>query len=154
MCSSDLPARLGLAYAMAFQLLNTVEEHASESMRRLREGAEGPEAERGLWGDALASLRDAGASPADVLRVMAGVEVEPVFTAHPTEAKRSSVLEQHRELMRLLHASFGGMDASSTPAPSMRADVVALLERLWRTGEILLQKPTVADERQIGRAHV
>ena len=146
--AGEVPARLGLAYAMAFQLLNTVEEHAAESMRHLREGAEGPEAERGLWGEVLAGLRDSRADPGEFLGALAAVEVEPVFTAHPTEAKRSSVLEQHRELMRLLRSASMGAGQGASPGGSMRADVVALLERLWRTGEILLQKPTVADERR------
>lgn len=149
---SEPPTRLGLAYAMAFQLLNTVEEHAAESMRHLREAAEGPEAERGLWGEVLGSLRRTGAGAGELAAVMAGVEVEPVFTAHPTEAKRSSVLEQHRELMRLLRAmgggGAGGMTAAMHGGDTGRAEVMALMERLWRTGEILMQKPTVADERR------
>ena len=90
------PARLGLGLAVAFQLLNTVEEHAAESMRHLRETAEGPEAERGLWADQLAGLLTSGATADSIATVLRDVEVEPVFTAHPTEAKRSSVLEQHR----------------------------------------------------------
>jgi phosphoenolpyruvate carboxylase len=142
------PARLGLAYAMAFQLLNTVEEHAAESMRHLREAAEGPEAERGLWGEVLASLGRSGAQAGPLAAVMSGVEVEPVFTAHPTEAKRSSVLEQHRELMRLLRAMGIGEGGRADSGGAGRAEVMALMERLWRTGEILMQKPTVADERR------
>lgn len=137
------PARLGLGLAVAFQLLNTVEEHAAESMRHLRETAEGPEAERGLWADQLAGLLTSGATADSIASVLRDVEVEPVFTAHPTEAKRSSVLEQHRALMQLLQTS-----GAASNRGAARAEVTALLERLWRTGEILLQKPTVADERR------
>ncbi len=141
--SVEPPARLGLGLAMAFQLLNTVEEHAAESMRHLRESAEGPEAERGLWADQLAGLGRSGASAEAIAQALRLVEVEPVFTAHPTEAKRSSVLEQHRSLMQLLQ----GAGRTSNRA-ALRTELTALLERLWRTGEILLQKPTVADERR------
>lgn len=141
--SVEPPARLGLGLAMAFQLLNTVEEHAAESMRHLRESAEGPEAERGLWADQLAGLGKIGASPEAIAQSVRLVEVEPVFTAHPTEAKRSSVLEQHRSLMQLLQGS-----SRSSNRSALRTELTALLERLWRTGEVLLQKPTVADERR------
>src|SRR5262245_52119130 len=48
-----LPARLGQAYSVAFQLLNLVEENVSEQTRRRRESGEGTAAERGLWGEAL-----------------------------------------------------------------------------------------------------
>jgi len=137
------PPRLALGLAMAFQLLNTVEEHAAESMRHLRESAEGPEAERGLWADQLAELQRDGATPEAIRQALHDVDVEPVFTAHPTEAKRSSVLEQHRALMRLIQSA--GSDANRA---ILRPEVTALLERLWRTGEILLEKPTVADERR------
>ena len=141
--SVEPPARLGLGLAMAFQLLNTVEEHAAESMRHLRESAEGPEAERGLWADQLAVLARIGTGPEAIAEALRRVEVEPVFTAHPTEAKRSSVLEQHRSLMQLLQGA-----GRSPNRIALRTELTALLERLWRTGEILLQKPTVADERR------
>ena len=140
---AEPPARLGLALAMAFQLLNTVEERVSETLRDRREESGSPEAERGLWADQLAELVRAGATPESILEALRGVEVEPVFTAHPTEAKRSSVLEQHRMLMHLLQAA-----THPGARHSRRAELTALLERLWRTGEILIEKPTVADERR------
>ena len=137
------PARLGLALALAFQLLNTVEERVSETLRDRREASGSPEAERGLWTDQLRELVRAGATHESILEALRSVEVEPVFTAHPTEAKRSSVLEQHRRLMQLLQ---GAVDEGARRA--LRDELAALLERLWRTGEILLEKPTVADERR------
>ncbi|MFM7556364.1 MAG: phosphoenolpyruvate carboxylase, partial [Verrucomicrobiota bacterium] len=140
---AEPPPRLGLALALAFQLLNTVEERVSETLRDRRELSGSPEAERGLWSDQLMELVRAGATPESLLEALRAVEVEPVFTAHPTEAKRSSVLEQHRRLMQLLQAA-------SDPAArrGLTDELTALLERLWRTGEILLEKPTVADERR------
>ena len=137
------PARLGLAMAMAFQLLNSVEERVSESLRELREEADSPETEKGLWFDQLSGLVTAGASADSILEVFRTVEVEPVFTAHPTEAKRASVLEQHRLLMQLLQVV-----GRTGNRRARQVELSALLERLWRTGEILLQKPTVADERR------
>ena len=123
------PPRLGLALALAFQLLNTVEERVSETLRERREESGSPEAERGLWSDQLRELVRAGGTPESILEALRCVEVEPVFTAHPTEAKRSSVLEQHRRLMQLLQ---GAVDAGSRRARS--DELSALLERLWRTG--------------------
>ena len=140
---ADFSPRLGLALAMAFQLLNTVEEHVAETVRALREEAEGPASERGLWADQLDALKHAGASPEAILQAMRESAVELVFTAHPTEAKRTAVLEQHRELMHLLQRIGQG-----TGRERLRSELIPLLERLWRTGEILLQKPSVADERR------
>ena len=75
------------------------------------------------------------------------VRVEPVLTAHPTEAKRLAVLDQHRALYALLE----GPDRDALPEfelHSLRPKTKAALERLWRTGEILLEKPTLTDERR------
>ena len=141
------PPRLGLAYAVSFQLLNLIEEAAAADMRRLREDAEGAEAERGLWADQLAECRRGGATEEDLAATLREVEVEPVLTAHPTEAKRLSVLEQHRALMRLLE-NRGTGNLKGPAGEGRRAEFRAALERLWRTGEILLEKPSVADERR------
>jgi phosphoenolpyruvate carboxylase len=143
----ELPAQLGLVYSIAFQLLNMVEENTAAGMRSLREASEGLTAERGLWGHQLATLKAAGFTAAEIADTFRLVRIEPVLTAHPTEAKRLAVLDQHRALFALIDAREHG-----TPTPSeqavLREKTKATLERLWRTGEILLEKPTLADERR------
>ena len=145
--SAELPPRLGLAYSVAFQLLNMVEENAAAAMRELRESSEGLTAEQGLWGAQLARLKEDGISAKEIAALLPRVRVEPVLTAHPTEAKRLSVLDHHRALHALLeHAR----NSSQTPTSKkrQRVEIKAALERLWRTGEILLEKPTLTDERR------
>ena len=145
--ADQLPAQLGLVYSIAFQLLNMVEENAAASMRALRETSEGLAAERGLWGDQLARLLGSGVNGAEIAEALALVCVEPVLTAHPTEAKRLAVLDQHRALFKLLaKRDRGGLTPSGEQA--LRDKTKAALERLWRTGEILLEKPTLTDERR------
>ena len=141
-----LPPRLGQAFSVAFQLLNLVEENASAQTRRKRESEDGMSAERGLWGETLQKLADDGFSAGEIADFLPLIRVEPVLTAHPTEAKRLTVLEQHRDLFRALGER---EDPNLTPAErdAIRRRVKAILERLWRTGEILLAKPEVADER-------
>lgn len=133
--------------SIAFQLLNMVEENTSAQARRLREARHGTAAEAGLWGWWLGKMRSAGVSADDIARILPEVQVEPVLTAHPTEAKRQTVLEQHRNLYLLLVKRENQM---YTPAEQtgIRADIMAALERLWRTGEIFLAKPDVAAERR------
>ena len=138
------PDRLGLVYAIAFQLLNLVEEHAAAEIRSQRERRDGAGTERGLWAHQLGRLRAAGLSPGQIAEGWSHVEVEPVLTAHPTEAKRQAVLEQHRILLGLL----ARRNADGAVDPAFRGELCAALERLWRTGEILLQKPAVEDERR------
>ncbi len=142
-----LPERGGQALALAFQLLNMVEENAAAQTRRDRERHGGMAAERGLWGYNLRVLHEAGFDPEQIAEVMQRVSVEPVLTAHPTEAKRLSVIEGHRALFRLLEKRDNPL---WTPAEqdAIRDEIKALLECIWRTGEVLLHKPAVADERR------
>lgn len=133
--------------SLAFQLLNMVEENAANQARRRRESAEGLAAEPGLWGDTLARLAADGLEAAEVVRVLPTIRVEPVLTAHPTEAKRSTVIAMHRELYLALVRRENSMWTPSEQQ-QIRAEVCTLIERLWRTGEVRLSKPDVASERR------
>ncbi|MBA3686034.1 MAG: phosphoenolpyruvate carboxylase [Planctomycetes bacterium] len=133
--------------SIAFQLLNMVEENTSAQARRLRETQLGLMREPGLWGQNLRQLKESGLTGEDIAKAMAQVRVEPVLTAHPTESKRGTVLEQHRQLYLLLVKRENQM---WTPAEQeqIREEIKVSLERLWRTGEIFLAKPDVSVERQ------
>lgn len=151
--AAPLPARLGQVYAIAFQLLNLIEESVAASVRRERERLGGPAAEPGLWGANLHRLAEAGVSAADIARGLAGIRVEPVLTAHPTEAKRAAALEGHRRLFDLV-GELEDPAATAAERAEARAEIKLALERLWRTGEILLRKPEVAAERRLSMYHL
>ena len=142
----DFPARLAHAYSIAFHLLNMVEENAATQMRRASETANGLASEPGLWGQQLKQLLEAGYTSEDITTWLPWLRVEPVLTAHPTEAKRRTVLDQHRQLYLLLVQLENTM---WTPAErhELREEIKTALERLWRTGEMFLDKPTVEMER-------
>jgi phosphoenolpyruvate carboxylase len=142
-----LPSQTGLVYSIAFQLLNLVEENAAAQMRALREGELGVTAEPGLWGQALAHLSEGGMGGAEIAERLHGIRVEPVLTAHPTEAKRLSVLDQHRAIYELIQQREHAM-LTPTDSRRLHSETKAALERLWRTGEILLVKPEITDERR------
>lgn len=142
-----LPGQLGLVYSIAFQLLNMVEENVAARMRALRETHEQNRDERGLWAAELMKLREKNCTAEELTAILADIRVEPVLTAHPTEAKRLSVLEQHRALYTLIEERDLLDDTPSAQRASC-SRIKAALERLWRTGEILLSKPAIADERR------
>jgi phosphoenolpyruvate carboxylase len=140
-----LPARGAQALSMAFQLLNMVEENTVNQVRRLRETAGGPASEPGTWPSQLRLLREAAFTDADVRRAMPSIHVQPVLTAHPTESKRASVLERHREVYLMLVER---ENPTRTPMEqeALRQRIETGLERLWRTGEILVERPGVESE--------
>ena len=135
------------AASIAFQLLNMVEEITAARSRTLREIELGPAAEPGLWPRQISLLAASGMSPAQIAAALPSIRIEPVLTAHPTEAKRSAVLEQHRAIYRLL-LERETAPPSPTRLESLREEIKLVLERLWRTGEILLEKPDIATERR------
>ncbi len=141
------PPGIEQAYSIAFQLLNMVEENASTQTRRLREIEHGLGDEPGLWGKELARMKALGMDGAQIAARLPATRIEPVLTAHPTEAKRAAVLEQHRAIYLAL-TSLENQNLTPSQRQAIREDIKIVLERLWRTGEILLEKPQVATERR------
>jgi phosphoenolpyruvate carboxylase len=150
-CEPDVPnvttERLVQALAITFQLLSMVEQRAAVQFRRNLETRQGLPAVRALWGDALSQLRSSGVDEATITAALPDLRVEIVLTAHPTEAKRATVLEHHRALYLLLVKL---EDPNWTPyeREAIRRELLALLATLWRTGDIFLEKPDVASERR------
>jgi len=100
-----------------------------------------------LWGQCLQQLVDRGLTADQIAAALPQMQVDLVLTAHPTEAKRTIVLEHHRKLYLLLVRRENRM---WTPYEqrAIREDIKTLLSLLWRTGEIFLHKPDVAAERR------
>jgi len=143
--AASLPPNLEQAYSIAFQLLNMVEENTAARTRRLREIESVPEP--GCWHEQLRQLVDSGFGAGQIAAALPEVRVDPVLTAHPTEAKRASVLEQHRAIYALL-ASLENPGLAPARHQAVLEQIKVAIERLWRSGEILLEKPAVASERR------
>jgi phosphoenolpyruvate carboxylase len=129
-----------------FQLITLVEENAATQYRRQLENHNDIASIRGSWGETFKLWIKKGLSEDDMLKQIAAVNVMPVLTAHPTEAKRVSVVELHRELYLLL-VQRENTSLSKTEKNGIREKIIYLLERWWRTGEIYLEKPDITAER-------
>jgi phosphoenolpyruvate carboxylase len=141
------PERLAQAYTIAFTLLGLVEQNAAVQERRAMDATHGLRATRALWPQCLHELGERGLTEQQIVAAMPTIHVEPVLTAHPTEAKRATVLEHHRRLYLLLVQRENQM---WTPyeQQAIRDEIKTVLELLWRTGEVFLEKPDVAAERR------
>ena len=139
------PQRTAQAYSMAFQLLNMVEENAAVQLRRGIENQHKLVELSGLWPQNLQQLAEFGLTDQQIAKHLSNIHVEPVLTAHPTEAKRATVLEHHRRLYLSLVERENQM-WTSAEQDKIREDIKANLELLWRTGEIYLEKPDVSSE--------
>ncbi|MFD2203071.1 phosphoenolpyruvate carboxylase [Shivajiella indica] len=128
------------------QLMNLVEENAAVQLRRKITDQSGIQAIRGSWAETILRLKSNGLSDKEISKVLAKIKVIPVLTAHPTEAKRISILDLHRDLylnlVRLENNSYSKIEREV-----IANEIKSLIERWWRTGEVYLEKPTVVSER-------
>ena len=131
-------------YSICYQLLNIVEVNGAVQHRRMMEDG-GLTSVNGLWGNNLAILKEAGISETDILCNLANIHVEPVLTAHPTEAKRPEVLEQDRNLYLLVVKRENSM-YTQLEQEDIRNEIKLVLHKLWLIGEIFLDKPDVFSE--------
>jgi phosphoenolpyruvate carboxylase len=134
------------ALSIYFQLMTLVEENAMTKYRQSLVNHGQAKTIRGSWAETMQQWKDQGIREEEMLKTMGKIQVRPVLTAHPTEAKRVTVIEIHRELYLLL-ASRENVSLSKLEQHSIREKIIHLLERWWRTGEIYLEKPRVQDER-------
>ncbi|MDX8439251.1 phosphoenolpyruvate carboxylase [Mesorhizobium australafricanum] len=129
-----------------FQLLTIADELLAMRARRELEQGAGVDEVPGSFASVVAQMAANGHSAEEVQAALDGLCVGPTMTAHPTEAKRVTVLEIHRRIYRKLTE----LDQPRW-APRERdllvADLESEIELLWMTGELRLERPTV--EREI-----
>ncbi|MDN3204429.1 phosphoenolpyruvate carboxylase [Algoriphagus sediminis] len=131
-------------YSLIFQLVNLVEINGAVQNRRKLED-ESLESINGLWAKNFQDLIDQGIDKKEILNSLSEIAIEPVLTAHPTEAKRATVLEHYRELY-LLMVERENPIFTSAENREIEKNIEQTLYRLWKTGEIYLEKPHVKDE--------
>jgi len=125
-------AVLGRAFATYFHLANLAEQlHRAQECSARHAGGEGPL-------HTLADRLAAEADPGDLSTALSRLEVRPVFTAHPTEAQRQSVLGKLRAIADVL--------ARDLPDEVAEAKLRPLVDLIWQTDEIRPERPTVLDE--------
>lgn len=134
----DLPTaiRLARAFSSYFHLANLAEQVH-------REGAPVPAGPPGL--PFVPPPITSAPTAEERAAALAALDVRPVFTAHPTEASRRSVTYKRRQIADLLAAR---ADPRATDDDRRRIDrhVGEVIELLWQTDELRLNRPTPVDE--------
>jgi len=105
----------------------------------------GAESIRGLWSHALKEMKNLDLSEDQILQVLEDVHIEPVLTAHPTEAKRATVRERHRAIYEQMLEN-ENPKFTDRERRRIHQKISTALETLWRTGEIHLRRPNIKQE--------
>ena len=135
------------AFSTYFQVVNIAERVHRIRRRRdyQRAGSARPQPD-GLH-DALARLKAQGVSLEELAGWLPRIDVEPVFTAHPTEAVRRALLEKEQLMVASL---INGLDGTRTPG-ELATDTARFrmaLTSAWQTADSSPVRPGVEDERE------
>ena len=137
------------AWGIWFQLLNIAEENAAMRRRRATESMRGLEHVPGTFASVIAQASAMDLSRQEVQDLLDRMKVTPTVTAHPTEAKRVTVLQIHRRIYVILYR----LEATRwTPREreALEEQLRNEIDLLWLTGELRLEKPSVVQEVKWG----
>jgi len=137
--------QLARAFAFYFELINLAETNHRKRRRRAALLDKDAEPQRGSLRGTLRRLRATGHSRTDALALLARICITPVFTAHPTEVARRSVLFKRRRIAEILERQ----DSIPIPAAeldSLQSSLLAEITALWQTDDVRSVRPTVRDE--------
>jgi phosphoenolpyruvate carboxylase len=146
----DLPAayQLARAFGFYFELINLAETNHRKRRRlahQLNESTAPSSVQRGDLRGTLRRLREAGVTASEAYALLRRICVSPVFTAHPTEVARRSVMFKRRRISDLLEQ----LDRIPVPELQLEAlerDLIAEITALWQTDDVRSARPTVRDE--------
>ncbi len=140
LAGADLHTTISLARAFStyFNLANTAEQvHRAAALDR----------HRAADGSAIRQMADRVAADPEAVEdlrgCVEGIELRPVFTAHPTEVARQSVLTKLRHIGELLEQRARSAATEHARIDESLAEVVDLL---WQTDELRRERPTPNEE--------
>ena len=141
--------QLARAFSFYFELINLAETN-HRKRRRLATQLDPADTlhqnvQRGSLRGTLRRLRLAGISATQAHQLLSHICISPVFTAHPTEIARRSVMFKRRRISDLLEQ----LDRIPVPNPQLDAlerNLTAEITALWQTDDVRSARPTVRDE--------
>ncbi len=132
-------------FSVCFQLLNLAETNGAVQNRRKTEEKNSLNSINGLWANSFKILKEKGISEKEIAAVFSEIEVQPVLTAHPTEAKRPVILKKYRELYLLLVVRENSM-YNSYEREENRNQIKQVINAIWHIDEYYREKPNVETE--------
>ncbi len=143
-----------MAFTLYFELVNLAEENFRILLLRRRRaawqlGVEGAKPMRESIEAAVLELKQDGVTPAAMQALVDRLNIELVFTAHPTESKRRTLLTKLRRLGEILRQR-AQPETLTEPALLEPECVEREIASLWLTDRSRVARPEVADEARTG----
>jgi phosphoenolpyruvate carboxylase len=140
---------IAASFAAYFDLVNRAEENQRVIKLRRREDDAYPAPIPESIGHAIAALKERGISSGQMKDLLDNLSIELVLTAHPTEARRRTVLskmEHVTHLIERLNTDTLSPREQEKITQSLRSEILSL----WLTDRVRAAKLTVADEVKTG----
>jgi len=137
------------SFAIYFELINLAEEQHRVSVLRERERAAHPQPLTESIPAAVAALRQMGVDEFEMAQLLENLHIDLVFTAHPTQAKRRTVIAKLRRLANAL-TELQERDLLPAERRQLEAQITAEVTALWVTDHSRTTKPSVTDEVRTG----
>ncbi len=141
--------RITKAFAIYFELINLAETNHRKRRRRTAQLFPDLPPQPGSIRGTLRRMRDSGLNKEAALEWLRQIEVIPVFTAHPTEVARRTVLFKRQRIAANLE-SLDRLPLTDAAASGLESAIAAEITALWQTDEVRRRPPTVRDEIKMG----
>ncbi len=137
------------AFSLYFDLVNLAEENTRVNNLRRQARQLHPAPLPDTIGEAVATLKHGGISPPQMQALLDNLNIELVLTAHPTEAKRRTILSKVQRIADLLR-ELNHSDLSPHEEQVCRQSLHAEVTGFWLTERARTSRPTVTDEARTG----
>jgi phosphoenolpyruvate carboxylase len=148
---AQLPVSDALPVARAFSLFLTLV-NVADAHHRVREYDTPRHARLGGCNEAFAQLIEGGVSKEQLHSAVTGLGIELVFTAHPTQVVRRTLLQKYNKLAAILSQRDALSKDDEVERRELREALCAEVTSIWDTDEVMREKPTVLDEVRGGMA--
>ncbi len=137
------------AFAFYFELINLAETNHRKRRRTALHLSGEAGRQRGSLLGTLTKMRQVGIGVDEALETLKKVLIVPVFTAHPTEAARRTVLTKRRRIGEFL-AELDRIPLPEAEIARLEEAIRAEITSLWQTDEVRSRQPAVYDEIKMG----
>jgi len=144
----DLLTHVIRAFSVFFSLTNIAEE-ASQHHRRRQEVKKGKPLWPGSFDATFRELKASGITSTQLQTLLDQLSYRPVFTAHPTEAKRRTVMITMRRIF-LTAEKLNDSRLNRVQRQEIIKQLETQIQTLWKTDEVRASKPKVEDEIKTG----
>src|SRR5579859_3134037 len=148
----DLPTAIDVirAFTVYFHLVNTAEQQHRIRRRKAHETSAHPTTQRGSLGALLDFFERNGMDAAAIQRLLNQLSIELVFTAHPTEATRRSLIIKSSRIAQLLEAYDHVAEMTPRERTHWQRELESIVDLLWRIDSVLHVRLQPLDEIKMG----